>query len=73
MFCGDAIHSPAQVFHPEWSSGFCFDREQAVADAPDRCCNAPSARDCGCMPAHLRGTSMRIEEKNGGFVPVIEP
>ena len=25
------------------------------------------------MPGHLRGTCMRVEEKHGGFVPVIEP
>ena len=26
VFCGDAIHSPAQVFQPEWSSAFCHDQ-----------------------------------------------
>jgi glyoxylase-like metal-dependent hydrolase (beta-lactamase superfamily II) len=30
LFCGDAIHSPVQVFWPDWSSGFCLDRVQAA-------------------------------------------
>ena len=29
VFCGDAIHSPAQVFQPEWSSAFCHDQSLA--------------------------------------------
>ena len=40
LFCGDAIHSPVQVFRPDWSSGFCLDRAQAAhaagAAAPRR-------------------------------------
>jgi glyoxylase-like metal-dependent hydrolase (beta-lactamase superfamily II) len=71
VFCGDAIHSPLQVFHPEWSSGFCFDRAHA-----ERTRLALLERAAGenlhLMPAHLRGTSMRIEHKSGGFVPLIE-
>jgi len=31
LFCGDAIHSPTQVFKPEWTSAFCSDAQQAVA------------------------------------------
>ena len=31
LFCGDAIHTPAQVFKPEWTSAFCTDANQAVA------------------------------------------
>ena len=33
LFCGDAIHSPVQVFRPDWSSGFCLDRAQAAQHA----------------------------------------
>src|SRR5262245_21769134 len=29
LFCGDAIHSPLQVVHPELSTSTCVDREQA--------------------------------------------
>ena len=71
IFCGDAIHSPVQVFHPEWFSNFCFDGEQAVRTRRALLERAVS-EGLRLMPAHLRGTSMRIEEKNGGFVPVIE-
>jgi glyoxylase-like metal-dependent hydrolase (beta-lactamase superfamily II) len=71
VFCGDAIHSPVQVFHPEWFSGFCFDGQQAVRTRRSLLERAV-AEGLRLMPAHLRGTSMRVEEKNGGFVPVIE-
>jgi len=71
IFCGDAIHSPVQVFHPEWSSGFCFDPAQAVQTRRMLLERALGER-LRLMPAHLRGTSMRIEEKGGGLVPVID-
>src|SRR5690349_16412251 len=31
IFCGDAIHSPAQIVRPEWSSAFCTNRQTAEA------------------------------------------
>jgi glyoxylase-like metal-dependent hydrolase (beta-lactamase superfamily II) len=71
LFCGDAIHSPLQVFHPQWSSGFCFDRAHA-----ERTRLALLQRAAGeslyLIPAHLRAATMRIEHNNGGFVPLIE-
>jgi glyoxylase-like metal-dependent hydrolase (beta-lactamase superfamily II) len=70
LFCGDAIHSPLQVFHPDWSSGFCFDRAHAARTRRMLLERAASG-DLLLMPAHLRGTGMRIAEKNGGFVPLI--
>jgi glyoxylase-like metal-dependent hydrolase (beta-lactamase superfamily II) len=71
IFCGDAIHSPVQVFHPNWSSGFCFDPTHAVRTRRMLLERAAS-EDLRLMPAHLRGSAMRIAEKNGGFVPLIE-
>jgi len=71
VFCGDAIHSPVQVFHPEWSSGFCFDPAQAVRTRR-MLLERAVGEGLRLMPAHLRGTSMRVEEKSGGFVPVID-
>jgi len=71
IFCGDAIHSPLQVYRPDWSSAFCFDAAHAV-----RTRRALLQRAAGenllLMPAHLRGTAMRIKEKNGAFSPAIE-
>jgi glyoxylase-like metal-dependent hydrolase (beta-lactamase superfamily II) len=71
LFCGDAIHSPLQVFHPNWSSGFCFDRAQA--ERTRQALLQRAARDGLCIiPAHLRARAMRIEHSNSGFVPLIE-
>jgi glyoxylase-like metal-dependent hydrolase (beta-lactamase superfamily II) len=71
VFCGDAIHSPLQVYRPEWSSAFCFD-----ADHSARTRRALLQRAAGenllLMLAHLRGTTMRITEKAAGFAPIID-
>ena len=29
ILCGDAIHHPVQLAHPEWSTNFCTDQEQS--------------------------------------------
>jgi glyoxylase-like metal-dependent hydrolase (beta-lactamase superfamily II) len=71
LFCGDAIHSPVQVFEPEWSSAFCFDPAQAVRMRRMLLQRAAS-EDLQLVPAHLRAMTMRVAENNGGFVPVIE-
>jgi glyoxylase-like metal-dependent hydrolase (beta-lactamase superfamily II) len=71
IFCGDAIHSPVQVFQPDWSSGFCSDPAQAVRTRGMLLQRAAS-EDLWLIPAHLRGTGMRITEKNGAFAPQIE-
>lgn len=71
IFCGDAIHSPVQVFHPEWSSAFCFDPAQAM-QTRRMLLERAVGEGLRLMPAHLRGTCMHIEEKNGGFAPIIE-
>ncbi len=71
IFCGDAIHSPVQVFHPEWSSAFCFDPAQAI-QTRRMLLERAVGEGLRLMPAHLRGTCMHIEEKNGSFVPIID-
>ena len=71
LFCGDAIHSPAQVFCPDWSSAFCFDKVQSARTRRMLLQRAVS-EDLLLMPAHLRAAGMRITEKAGGFVPAIE-
>ncbi|MBR28309.1 MAG: MBL fold metallo-hydrolase [Rhodobacteraceae bacterium] len=54
IFCGDAIHSPAQLRRPDWCSAFCADRDQAVAT---RIALLEDAHADGALilPAHLRG------------------
>jgi len=71
LFCGDAIHSPVQVFHPDWSSRFCLDAAQAAATRQTLLQRAAN-EDVLLLPAHLRAAGMRIEGRHSGFVPAIE-
>jgi glyoxylase-like metal-dependent hydrolase (beta-lactamase superfamily II) len=71
LFCGDAIHNPLQVFHPQWSSGFCFDRAHAERTRRALLQRAASEH-LYLIPAHLRAAAMRIERGNDGFVPLID-
>jgi glyoxylase-like metal-dependent hydrolase (beta-lactamase superfamily II) len=71
VFCGDAIHSPVQVFRPDWSSAFCFDRAHA-ARTRRALLERAVAEDLTLMPGHLRAVSMRVAAKGDGFVPLIE-
>lgn len=68
LFCGDAIHSPVQVSHPEWSSAFCHDRVQAV-ETRRRLLERGAGEDLALVPAHLRAGATRIEEKARSFLP----
>ncbi len=74
LFCGDAIHSPVQVFHPKWSSNFCFDRAQAVdtrrmllqravTEDFDCCCRALA----GSQHARRRGKERRLCASHRGL------
>jgi glyoxylase-like metal-dependent hydrolase (beta-lactamase superfamily II) len=71
LFCGDAIHSPAQVYQPQWFSAFCHDGEQAVQTRNALLARAV-AEDMVLIPAHLRAAHMRIREKDGGLAPVFD-
>lgn len=69
LFCGDAIHSPVQVYQPGWASAFCSDREQAIAT---RLSLLDRAAETGAMivPAHIRGAyGMTITRGGGGYRP----
>ncbi len=69
VFCGDAIHSPVQVFQPQWSSAFCSDPEMS---ARTRHALLQRSADEGTLllPAHFRGVfGMRAQRTNGGFRP----
>jgi glyoxylase-like metal-dependent hydrolase (beta-lactamase superfamily II) len=70
FFCGDAIHSPLQVFHPEWASAFCFDRDMAIRQRRILLDHAADA-DALIVPAHIRQAhGMRIERRGSGYVPL---
>lgn len=73
IFCGDAIHSPAQLVRPDWSSQFCHDplqaartRQQLLAEAHDT--------DSLLIPAHLRDAiAFRARPKQSGGREIWEP
>ncbi len=68
LFCGDAVHSPAQVVRPEWSSAFCHDA--ALAQKTRRMLLQRCAGDNFLLlPAHLRAGAMRISDYPDGFRP----
>lgn len=73
IFCGDAIHSPAQVLRPEWSSRVCTDPQAAAATRRDL---LECAADEGVLlvPAHFRNCGCaRVLRKGEGFLPVFGP
>ncbi|MGA9868600.1 MAG: MBL fold metallo-hydrolase [Acetobacteraceae bacterium] len=70
IFCGDAIHSPAQVFQPDVSTAVCVDRPAA---ATTRRAILEEAAEKGRMvvPAHFRGRRCcQIRRHGGGFEPI---
>jgi glyoxylase-like metal-dependent hydrolase (beta-lactamase superfamily II) len=72
LFCGDALHSPIQVPHPEWSTAFC---EDPLAAAATRHAIVAHAAETGQLifPIHLRGTPfLRVVEHAGRFLPVLQ-
>jgi glyoxylase-like metal-dependent hydrolase (beta-lactamase superfamily II) len=69
LFVGDAIHNPAQVFQPGWSSAFCHDKAQAEQTRRGILERA-AQEDLILIPAHLRAAHMQIRLQNGGYLPV---
>ncbi len=69
LFIGDAMHSPAQVFNPDWSSAFCADPAEAAVTRRRFLAEAAET-DTVLVPAHLRGDAMRIRRRGSGFMPV---
>jgi glyoxylase-like metal-dependent hydrolase (beta-lactamase superfamily II) len=72
LFCGDAIHSPVQIFNPDWPSVFCHDRAQAAATRRALLERA-AAENLRVLPAHLRGGCTRVRATNTAFSPAFEP
>jgi glyoxylase-like metal-dependent hydrolase (beta-lactamase superfamily II) len=71
VFCGDAIHSPVQVFRPDWSSAFCHNKVQA-AETRKALLERAASSNLRLIPAHLRGGAMRVRRKGTEFVPAFE-
>jgi glyoxylase-like metal-dependent hydrolase (beta-lactamase superfamily II) len=69
LLCGDAIHSPVQITHPEWSSFLCHD--PAGAEATRRSLIERAATDdLLLLPAHLRAApAMGVKRLAGRQVP----
>jgi len=72
VFCGDAIHSPAQVVLPDLSTRVCFDKALA-AQTRRKLIERAAAEDLRLIPGHLRGSAMRIRAEKTGFVPDFAP
>jgi len=65
--CGDTIHHPIQVVHPEWSSAFCEDPAASARTRRafvERWADTPAV----IMPAHFPSpTAGRIRRRGGEF------
>ncbi len=71
LFCGDAMHSPVQIPHPEWATAFCTDAPTSVATRHAMFAEAVSSGRV-IIPAHLRRTaSFRVSEVAGAFHPTL--
>ncbi|MCC8392503.1 MBL fold metallo-hydrolase [Paraburkholderia sp. MMS20-SJTR3] len=67
LFSGDVMHSPLQVYRPQWNSTFCLDQSQARAS---RQCLLDHAAKSGAIvfPAHFPETSAGTVRKGpNGF------
>ncbi len=68
-FCGDAIHSPVQVYAPEWTSPFCSDPAEAVRQRQGLL-ERSAGSDTVLIPSHLRHAwGMRAERHGSGWRP----
>ncbi len=67
LFSGDVMHSPLQVYRPQWNSTFCLDQPQARASRQSLLERA-AATDAIVFPAHFPETSCgKVHEGPSGF------
>jgi glyoxylase-like metal-dependent hydrolase (beta-lactamase superfamily II) len=67
LFTGDIMHNPIQIYHPQWSSAFCSDPEQARRTRR-RVLEHAAARGSLVYPQHFAGPFIgRVAERAGGF------
>ncbi len=73
FFCADAIHSPVQVYEPDWASRFCSDPQAAIATRRTLLERVVDTDDL-LVPAHLRNSAaMQIVRSGDGYAPVFIP
>lgn len=67
LFSGDVMHSPLQVYRPQWNSTFCLDQPQARASRQSLLEHA-ARTGATVFPAHFPGTSAgTVHEGPYGF------
>lgn len=70
FFCGDAVHTPAQIFEPDWSTRFCTDPARAAVSRRallERVCD----EDAVLVPNHLRGPGLRLQRNGTRYRPTM--
>jgi len=71
VMCGDVMHHPAQVAHPEWSSGFCADPIQS-AKSRLQLLERLAGTGALLLPAHFIAPYYGPVERDGkGFKTII--
>jgi glyoxylase-like metal-dependent hydrolase (beta-lactamase superfamily II) len=70
IFCGDAVHSPLQIFEPNLSTSVCVDPK--LASETRKTIFAEAAHSGRLVvPAHFRGPrGVHIRSSRGGYQPV---
>jgi glyoxylase-like metal-dependent hydrolase (beta-lactamase superfamily II) len=69
LLCGDALHSPVQVSHPEWSTFVCDDPIQS-ATTRKNLIERVAGGDVLLMPAHLRkAPALGVRRVGGRHAP----
>ena len=72
IFCGDAVHSPAQIFQPAVSTSSCIDPDRAAATRQILLEEA-AATGRLVVPGHFRGRrSAYVRNTGAAFAPVFE-
>jgi glyoxylase-like metal-dependent hydrolase (beta-lactamase superfamily II) len=72
LFVGDIMHSPMQIYYPDWNSAFC---EDGLAARKTRRAVIEEAAQTRALvfPAHFAGRhAVRIAERGTSFSPVFE-
>jgi glyoxylase-like metal-dependent hydrolase (beta-lactamase superfamily II) len=72
IFCGDAVHSPLQIYQPSLSTSVCVDPKVATATSETI---FAEAADSGrlVVPAHFRGQRrVHIRSNGNGYEPVFD-
>ncbi|MSQ71096.1 MAG: MBL fold metallo-hydrolase [Betaproteobacteria bacterium] len=64
VFLGDTAHHPVQMHHPEWSTGFCFDPQQAHRTRLGFFQRFAGTRTC-LLPAHFQFPTAGRVQRDG--------